>query len=471
MILYLSVDIMAACNMISTNREASSLENSIKHCIPRTTGIHKKEYSPEPARHMEKYPLRFQISSIKRYLYRAQKGISRMISAAKKALLVTTVSGFVPQFEMNNVRILQNMGFEVHYAANYNTPSYGNDNHRLDGTGIIRHQIDFVRSPFKTANLRVYRQLCSLMEKESFQLVHCHTPMGGVMARLAAHATHTGPVIYTAHGFHFFKGAKPVNWLCYYPMERFLSRYTDQQICINHEDYQRAKKDFHARYTDYIPGVGIDPSRIPHPTREDIKKKKAELGLPSDKIILLSSGELIKRKNHETILKALNQLKDETNIHYLLCGQGKLDAYLREMAEKMGISHMITFAGYREDILEILQAADLFLFPSYQEGLPMALLEAMASGLPIICSDIRGSQDLMGEILAQDSSMSICSGGIMIKKADDAYAYSQAIRHLLEHPDKFEELGQKNVDRSELFCSDIVNQKMESIYQKICTGC
>ena len=202
------------------------------------------------------------------------------MSNTKKALLVTTVSGFVPQFEMNNVHILQSMGFEVHYASNYNTPSYGTDNHRLDGTGIIRHQIDFIRSPFKPANLKVYRQLCTLMEQESFQLVHCHTPMGGVMARLAAHATHTGPVIYTAHGFHFFKGAKPVNWLCYYPMERFLSRYTDQQICINYEDYERAKKAFHARYTDYIPGVGIDPSRIPHLTEEDIKKKKAELGLP-----------------------------------------------------------------------------------------------------------------------------------------------------------------------------------------------
>ena len=143
----------------------------------------------------------------------------------KKALLVTTVSGFVPQFEMNNVRILQDMGYEIHYAANYNTPSYGDDNHRLDGTGIVRHQIDFVRSPFKAENLKVYRQLCKLMKSEHFDLVHCHTPMGGVMARLAAHATKTGPVIYTAHGFHFFKGAAPINWLCYYPMEKFLSRY------------------------------------------------------------------------------------------------------------------------------------------------------------------------------------------------------------------------------------------------------
>ena len=184
------------------------------------------------------------------------------MSSNKKALLVTTVSGFVPQFEMNNVKLLQNMGFEVHYASNYNTPSYGTDNHRLDGTGIIRHQIDFVRSPFKPENIIVYKQLKALMEQEQFQLIHCHTPMGGVMARLTAHATHTGPVIYTAHGFHFFKGARPINWLCYYPMEKFLSRFTDQQICINHEDYNRARQKFHARYVDYIPGVGMDFSKI-----------------------------------------------------------------------------------------------------------------------------------------------------------------------------------------------------------------
>ena len=294
--------------------------------------------------------------------------------------------------------------------------------------------------------------------------------MGGVMARLAAHTTHTGPVIYTAHGFHFFKGAKPVNWLCYYPMERFLSRYTDQQICINYEDYERAKKVFHARYTDYIPGVGIDPSRIPHLTEEDIKKKKAELGLPLDKLILLSSGELIKRKNHETILKALSQLKELSNIHYLLCGHGALDTYLRDLAEQLGISHMVTFAGYREDILKILQTADLFLFPSYQEGLPMALLEAMASGLPVICSDIRGSRDLMGDILSQDDSISLCSGGIMVKKADDAAAYSKAIRHLLKNTDDFEKLGQENVNRSRLFQSKAVMEKMSGIYRRILAG-
>ena len=187
------------------------------------------------------------------------KGENKM---PRKALLVTHVSGFVPQFEMNNVRILQRLGYEVHYASNFHTPSYGTDNHRLDGTGIICHQIDFVRSPFDKRNFQVYRQMVELMRREDFSLVHCHTPMGGVMARLAAHVTGTGPVIYTAHGFHFFKGASWKNWLFYYPMEKFLSRYTDQQICINREDYELAKRKFHAKYVDYVPGVGIQSFSI-----------------------------------------------------------------------------------------------------------------------------------------------------------------------------------------------------------------
>lgn len=389
------------------------------------------------------------------------------MSNTKKALLVTTVSGFVPQFEMNNVRLLQDMGYEVHYAANYNTPSYGTDNHRLDGTGIIRHQIDFVRSPFRPENLTVYRQLKALMEQEQFQLVHCHTPMGGVIARLAAHATHTAPVIYTAHGFHFFKGAKLINWLCYYPMELFLSRYTDQQICINQEDYQFAKRKFHAKYVDYIPGAGIDLSRIPKFNQQEILRKKETLGLPMDRTLLLSSGEMIKRKNHETILRAITRMKDPSKIHYVLCGHGELNEHLHQLVQELNIADHVTFLGYREDILEILQIADIFLFPSYQEGLPMALLEAMASGLPVICSDIRGSRDLMGDVLRRDGNLEYCSGGIMISSADDVQGYCQALEYLLQTPGIRSELGKKNIKQCDTFCSKCVQQKMEAIYKRL----
>ena len=119
-----------------------------------------------------------------------------------KALIVTRVSGFLPQFEANNVKILQEMGFEVHYAANFNTVVYGKDNHRLDGMGLTCHQIDFERSPFSPGVSKAYRQLKKLLEQENFDLIHCHMPMSGVVARLAAQAVRrkTGrkvPVLYT----------------------------------------------------------------------------------------------------------------------------------------------------------------------------------------------------------------------------------------------------------------------------------
>ena len=364
----------------------------------------------------------------------------------RKALLVTHVSGFVPQFEMNNVHILQKMGYEVHYASNFHTPSYGTDNHRLDGTGIICHQIDFVRSPFDKRNFQVYRQMVELMRRENFSLVHCHTPMGGVMARLAAHATGTGPVIYTAHGFHFFKGASWKNWLFYYPMEKFLSRYTDQQICINREDYELAKRKFHARYVDYVPGVGIEEDNFFKMGEKERQKKRESLGVPPGRVVLLTSGEMIPRKNQEVLFRMLAKLKDsekesvlslERNetadeqedagtgrrvercsyerLHLLLCGHGELKEYLQDLAAQLGIADHISFLGYREDMAEIFGASDIFLFPSFQEGLPRAMLEAMASGLPVVCSEIRGNTDLMGEewTLSEDGSQKICPGGMM----------------------------------------------------------
>lgn len=393
----------------------------------------------------------------------------------KKALLVTTVSGFIPQFEMNNVRILQSMGYEVHYASNYHTPAYGNDNHRLDGTGIIRHQIDFVRSPFHPANISVYRQLYRLMKQIPFDLVHCHTPMGAVMARLTAHATHTSPVIYTAHGFHFYRGASLIYWLCYYPMERFLSRYTVQQLCINREDYQCAKKTFHAKYVDYIPGVGIDLTKIPEHDEEFLKKKKAELGLPADKIIVLSSGELIKRKNHEAAIRTIAWLHEQQKIntpatpqvHYVICGHGKREPYLKQLVHTLNVSDIVTFAGYREDMLDIYPIADVFLFPSYQEGLPMSLLEAMASGLPVICSDIRGCRDLMGTARSETDTLKLCAGGFMTKKPDDIEAYGQALLQLLADPERLKKSGYQNRLRSRKFSIEMVDKDMRRIYERL----
>jgi glycosyltransferase EpsD len=229
------------------------------------------------------------------------------------------------------------------------------------------------------------------MRKNKYKFVHCHSPIGGVYGRIIGYVTRT-KVIYTAHGFHFYKGAPLLNWLFYYPVEKFLARYTDVLITINNEDFNLAKK-FKAKKVVYIPGVGIDIGKFSSAKINKLIKRK-EIGVSDNTFVILSVGELCKRKNHEVIIKSLAKLNDQ-NICYIICGQGNLKEYLGEIANKLKVN--VKLLGFRKDIYEIYRSADLFVFPSYQEGLPVALMEAMASGLPVVCSKIRGNIDLIEE--------------------------------------------------------------------------
>ena len=326
----------------------------------------------------------------------------------KKVLIVTTVSGFVPQFEMNNVHILQEMGYEVHYASNFHNVSYGTDNHRLEGTGIINHQVDFVRSPFQwKENKKAYKQLKQLLKQYSFSLIHCHTPVASVLTRIVARTYRKQgmKVIYTAHGFHFYKGAPLRYWLLFYPIERLLARYTDVLITMNEEDFLRAKRFCKKKKTkvEHIFGVGIDVAywsgeKLTETEREAIRKqKREELHLLEETTMFLSVGELIPRKNHAMVIRALGKEKQKGNdaFAYFICGQGVLKEELLHLTEQYGLSGKVTLLGYREDIRELLYAADVFVFPSKQEGMPMALMEAIAAGVPAKATNIRGNRELL----------------------------------------------------------------------------
>lgn len=313
----------------------------------------------------------------------------------KKALLITTVSGFVPQFEMNSVEILQENGYEVHYATNYHNVFYGKDNSRLDGTGIVRHQIDFSRSPFSLSTLKAYRQLSTLMRNISFDFVHCHTPVAGFIARLAAKTNGIKKVAYTAHGFHFYKGAPALNWILFYPAERLMARLTDMLITINQEDYLRSK-DFSLKpdgQAYYIPGAGVNTEKFSSISVEKSTARQ-QLGLSDDDFVLISVGELNKNKNHETVIRALAGI-NHAKIKYLICGSGELEPHLKQLIQDLQLESVVQLLGYRKDIPELLAISDVFVFPSLREGLPMSLMEAMAAGKPVIASSIRGNKDLI----------------------------------------------------------------------------
>lgn len=313
----------------------------------------------------------------------------------KKILFVTHNGRFLVQFELNDIRILQEMGYEVHCATNFKGESMRADAEQtLKEHGVVCHQIEIERSPAKLkSNFAAYSQLKKLMEAEKFDGVHCHTPMGGVIGRLAANATGTKPILYTAHGFHFYKGCPLKNTLIYKTAETFLACYTDAQITINQEDFAAAQKFPLRGKAYYVPGIGVDVQKIAS-IQVDKTAKRKELGLPQDAFVFISVGELNENKNHAAVIRAFARA-NIPNSYYLICGAGKLEESHLELAEKLGVTNQVKLLGFRTDVSEILRACDCFVFPSFREGLSVSLMEAMAARLPCIASRIRGNVDLL----------------------------------------------------------------------------
>lgn len=315
----------------------------------------------------------------------------------KKALMLASTASMILQFNIHNIILLQRLGYQVEVACNFeegNTCSLDQVEFlkkRLRDLSVIFYQVDFCRNPFRIKNLKAYQKIKSLLRRNEYDLIHCHSPIGGVISRLASRNTKS-KVVYTAHGFHFYQGASWKSWWIYYPIEKFLSRYTDILITLNYEDYENAKTFFMKKLV-YIPGIGIDFQKyqISEETKQE-NRKQSQWG--SSNILLCSVGELIPRKNHKIILETLSKIKNE-EIHYIILGQGELKKGLQDLAKKLKIENQVHFLGYRTDIQEFLSISDIYVFPSIQEGLPVALMEAMAVGLPIIASNIRGNSDLI----------------------------------------------------------------------------
>lgn len=317
----------------------------------------------------------------------------------KKVLIVASVVSFIEWFNKENVEFLRNdMGCEVHIACNFD---YMNDTdekrtieyvEKLRGEGVILHNIHFARNPLEKDNITAFKKLKKVINGEKFDLIHCHTPVASMMTRLASIKARKngGVVIYTCHGFHFHNASSKKNWLIYYPIERALSHFCDYIVTINKEDFNRAKT-FTVKNVRYIPGVGVDINKIKNITVDKAEYKKS-LGIPEDSIMLLSMGEMIERKNHEVIIRALGKLQND-NIYYCIAGKGPLENHLKDLARELAIEKRVIFLGFRRDVPELCNTADISAFPSRIEGLGLAGIEAMAAGVPLISSNVHGILD------------------------------------------------------------------------------
>ena len=372
----------------------------------------------------------------------------------KKILFVANVAKeHILKFHVPTIQYFKEQGWQVDVAANNDFEDPADcvipccDHHYV---------LPFERSPFKMGNLEAYRQLKALLDREHYDIIHCHTPMGGVIARLAAgSARNKGTkVLYTAHGFHFYDGAPLINWLLYYPVERILSRRTDLLLTINSEDHRRAKT-FHAKRTELVNGVGIDLSRFAEASAEQKTEVRRELGLKEGDIFAFTAGNLDPGKNHKTLIQAVKLLNDPA-FHLILAGNGPLHDELEALARELGVEDRIHLLGFRWDVYRLCSAADLFLFASRREGLSVSLMEAMACGLPIVASSVRGNTDLIDP----------GQGGFLVEP-DDAAGFADAIRRILAEPDIRERMKMHNLEKIRAYSIEAVTDQMAQLYQSV----
>lgn len=374
----------------------------------------------------------------------------------EKVLILASVASMIDQFNMSNIDILLSLGYEVHVACNFEQGSTCTKEkidqlkNRLEELNVKYYQIDFTRSVYNILqDIKAYKQVKKIMIENKYKFIHCHSPIGGVIGRLICKKTKT-KCIYTAHGFHFYKGAPIQNWIIFYPIEKWLSRYTDILITINKEDYNRAKDNFYMKRLEYIPGVGIDINYI-ESINIDKGQLKQDLEIPKNNKVIISVGELSKRKNHEIVIKALQNKK---NVTYIICGQGNLKEYLNNLAKECNVD--LRLLGFRNDRLELMKMSDIFAFPSLQEGLPVALMEALATGIPCVASNIRGNNDLIENGI----------NGFLFNPCD-IKEIASSIDKLYTSISLRLQIRKRNIDKIKSYDIHVIQKLMKTIYERV----
>ncbi|MDT8861108.1 glycosyltransferase family 4 protein [Alkalihalobacillus sp. MEB130] len=312
------------------------------------------------------------------------------MTVAKKILFCATVDYHFKAFHLPYMKWFKEQGWDVHVAAAGKLELPYTDQ---------KFSIPIARSPFHFTNVKAYNELKEIIDKQQYDLIHCHTPLGGVLARLAARQVRKKgtKVLYTAHGFHFCKGAPLMNWLIYYPIESYLSHFTDELITINSEDYKLANSHrFRAKNIEHVHGVGIDYERFKPVTDQAKKDKREEWGYHSNDFLMFYAAEFNKNKNQQLLIRALAMVKDELpQARLLLAGEGSFRHECEELARSLNVINQVDFLGFRKDIDQLLPICDVAVASSLREGLPVNIMEAMACGLPVVASENRGHSELV----------------------------------------------------------------------------
>ena len=371
----------------------------------------------------------------------------------KKAALLAPMASVHERFNRVNIEVLRNMGCEVHLIGNFSLRSSDRKwKEKMECQGIKIHQIAFARASLRK-NLKIVPGLKKLLQDEAFDLLHVHTETGGILARLSAGKKKSTRMVYTPHGMSFYKGSSLKSQILYRPAEWWICRGMDANLGLNREETELLKR-WNPDTAHFIHGIGLNIEDIIG-TEVERNVKKQELSISAHMRVILSVGELNQNKNHKVVIKALAKNREQ-DLCYVICGEGDKKGELLELASELGIRERLILAGYRCDIKEILKAADVFVFPSFHEGLAVSMMEAMAAGLPVVCSRIRGNVDLIEE----------GKGGYLFAPSDDE-ALGRALDKILEDRSLAKKMGAHNKKVVQNYSYQKVYEETERIYRKV----
>lgn len=351
-------------------------------------------------------------------------------------------------------KVLLDMGHEVHIAANF---KYDLD--QFEDGRVIKHQVDFDRNPLGISNFKAFRQLKNLFRSVHFDLVHCQSPSGGAITRLATRSIRKKgtKVLYTAHGLHFFKGAPLKNWILYYGIEKLLGRLTDCIITINKEDFEASKNKLKINKVEHINGVGINLDKYQPQSKERKEHLRKKYGYNQNNFIIVYVGELSYRKQQSLIINSAAILNDKIgDLKILLVGVGELESEYKKMVKELGLEGIVNFMGYRNDVPDLMMLSDIAVSASRQEGLPVNIMEAMATGLPLVVTNCRGNRDLVEDGI----------NGYIVD-IDDSISFSKAVIRLYNSKSLRESFKKENVQLIKKYSLDKIKKEMERIFSDI----
>ena len=376
-----------------------------------------------------------------------------MIEKRKVLFIATEDQGHIMKFHLPYLKEFQKAGFEVHVAC------AGDQEIPYCDRKI---SIPFHREPLRYTNFLAYKKLKQAVESDNYEIIHCHTPVGGVLGRLAARKVRRKgtKVMYTAHGFHFFRGSSRLSWLLYYPVEKFLSQWTDCLVTINKEDYRMAEeRHFHAKRLAYVHGMGVDLNRFYQASVEEQCSLRRELGLSDDAFVMLLAADYNRNKNQKLLIRTVEALKEEVpEIMLLLVGEGILATEYRTMVRDLNLEDHVRILGFRRDICKLLKASDLAVSGSFREGLPVFLMEAMATGLPIVATDCRGNRDLV-----------IDGKNGRLVGIDSLDEFVEAVKQLSGSKEERHAMGAEALQAVCLYNQEAVIEEMRGVYQACLT--